>query len=1592
MAVRLNSKFLIIIMLAVCAAGVVVGGLWYLQRRGDVTRHIRAGDEFMERGDYERASQFYGRAVHRMPANMAYLEKMRDAVSRMRPDTNTAAQTAYDLWIGTFSHEASYDSQNPEAHLRLLHELHDGARLISLVSPPGAGRRMWEQIAEAADTMYQRLPETEPKRVYGRLYRGMARVKLHAFLTDDELERAEQDLEAFVEAMPEHDLGWATLIRGKSALAEHWRVADQPRRSEARASQIKGLVAQAYKNVPNGPEVLAARALFLLGERFTDQSIPLSEVHETALRAAELASQMDEPWLLVEIAEIVQLAGVPDAAKVATGIYSAYLERHPEALAHRYFKARIQFRSNDLDGAYATAEDVLRTADLPVGLVSRMRSSLQRMAASLMVDIEHQRWAQAPEEEKPALRKAAEQARDRLLALGADPKADPDMIRADGKVALVNEDFDTAAEKFERLIRDGSNELEILAHASMALERIGQIGLAHERATAAVNNPRSSPWLTFRKGWLEFRMGRLEEASRSISRYLDRVPDDPAALELSRTIAARLSGDQAGVDQVVVAIESAHRAVQAGDYDTARATLRAAMEAVGEDDSRLLLVAARLEMLDGRPEAALPFVQRARAIRPDDPAIRQLQAILDTGDVVAAAKQFIEATQDEPAERSVALVASYRSIAEQERQRATEREAAGDAAGAAKARDIAQRASAAMNAELAVARQLAPNHPQLLETEMAEALAAKNWTRAEEIAERARQHDADQMNGLIFRGRYEYERGRFDQAVRVFQQATELRSFNSMAWRGLALSYMRLGNYREAQRAFEQAYRVNPNDITTVRQYMTMLIQMGEKTRAAQIARTAHQLVPLDIQLREVWLDLEYENGNIIGAITERRRIREQNPRDRRNLMRLAVLLGTSEPTYELIFNADGSRTYTERRWQQLGGSDQRRQLVQLRERWHAESDALVNEVAERDGVDLEVAALRATLQRMRGNPAGGERILREFIDSHDPSEQTAQMYIVLSQYQAEIGNAQTAIGSLRDAVRLQGSSPIGDIAMGNFLFNRGQYEQALAHLEKALAVSYDRAIDLRAIECYANLRQFAKAEERLAKVMAQGEMDYIIAMLQALIAHGQGEDLLAAGKATEAERRFEAQRDALATAERLMPTDPTPHLLRAQSFVQQARRTGQTRLLDDAMRALDRAEQIRPGDVKTVMARVDVHRAQGNDRTAVAELARTLERTPDNLQVRRRLVQLHMELNDRNAAIATVSQAIELYPNLPIWHELLGNLHAMNNTNLVAAAQSYRRAYELARSPALLGKYLGALLSANPPDYATASSVLRNEQAMVSAEPELGAVYAVTLFKTGRGEAGMQQMRASFQQMRAMIATGDRPPADMNLWFQAMNPLFSEQTPAVVEQAVREMADQYPSPVELAWIANYWASRGSAGIGRAIELIHEAIAAIPQENRELTASMNFELGRHALTAGQHEVMVTAFRRVVEIQPDNAIALNNLAFVMAENLKRPQEALPYARRAIELAPRSSHVLDTIGCVYYHLGDHAKASDYLTQALAIEDSALTQFHMARVLAAQGNRQEATNRLEKAKQKNPDPQTLSDINQLLDDIRAGGTGTR
>jgi uncharacterized protein (TIGR03790 family) len=142
-----------------------------------------------------------------------------------------------------------------------------------------------------------------------------------------------------------------------------------------------------------------------------------------------------------------------------------------------------------------------------------------------------------------------------------------------------------------------------------------------------------------------------------------------------------------------------------------------------------------------------------------------------------------------------------------------------------------------------------------------------------------------------------------------------------------------------------------------------------------------------------------------------------------------------------------------------------------------------------------------------------------------------------------------------------------------------------------------------------------------------------------------------------------------------------------------------------------------------------------------------------------------------------------------------------------------------------------------------------------------------------------------------------------------------------------------------------------------------------------LTLALLYEQG------AEYDKAIERYRQVLEIQPDNVVALNNLAYALAVRRKTPKEALPLAEKAYGLAGRNPTVADTLGFIAHLAGDDRRAKGLLAEAIqGAPQIANIRIHAAVVLAALGEKDAAQQELAKALELDPKLAGDDEVQQL------------
>lgn len=468
----------------------------------------------------------------------------------------------------------------------------------------------------------------------------------------------------------------------------------------------------------------------------------------------------------------------------------------------------------------------------------------------------------------------------------------------------------------------------------------------------------------------------------------------------------------------------------------------------------------------------------------------------------------------------------------------------------------------------------------------------------------------------------------------------------------------------------------------------------------------------------------------------------------------------------------------------------------------------------------------------------------------------------------------------------------------------------------------------------------------------------------------------------------------------------------------------GQT---DKAWEDLEHAASIEADNVEVWLARSDFNRAGGRQVEAIADIRRARSLAPDDLDIQKRAISLFLESREhRIEGRGLLEQALELNPQDV---ELrLYKARSMLDEGTVAAIEGAEQILreiaedrpESSQAWVLLGeiaikqgqsdKAMNAALGGlayRPTDKALLLLKARAEAARspVLAVPTLEVLHnldlndvgaalllANTYIRAGEPKKALTLLRKQLNtgdassrrryQIALAVATyknGNKQQAE-NEFDSLVSAEPDDPTPLLeLVQLLKE--DRLWSSVNqkvLSWYREHLEDTDTAvTIARGLLSIDDAQAknaaedilrTILKDDPGCTRAMS-ALAILLQTMGRTGESAILYERLLALEPDNVISINNLAWIMSEEQGKYREALELAQRGLKIAPDYFDLFDTRGVVYYRLGEFEKAAEDFRRCIRFGPSTTpagvtTRFYLAQALAELGEKGQAIAQLNQA----------------------------
>ena len=496
---------------------------------------------------------------------------------------------------------------------------------------------------------------------------------------------------------------------------------------------------------------------------------------------------------------------------------------------------------------------------------------------------------------------------------------------------------------------------------------------------------------------------------------------------------------------------------------------------------------------------------------------------------------------------------------------------------------------------------------------------------------------------------------------------------------------------------------------------------------------------------------------------------------------------------------------------------------------------------------------------------------------------------------------------------------PNARLEVGDFYTHVRQFDRALSEFEQGEKENPKSrpSYQKKRVEVLASLGRTEQAVQLLDEVLRNDPKDPEAMALKATLEIAQPGHQ----PANAAIRRKKAIAD-LENLARKMPANPLLHYNLGRAYL-----AGGHAGLELARAQFAETLRIDPHHMAARLSLAEVELARGENGSAIAQAGQVLSREPANVAALLLRVKAKMNIAEYAQARDDLSSVLAIDPKSNEARLALGQLD-FKEGHLEAAQSEFQALLDAGDAPALVG-LIDCLIGLQRP-----------EQAISMVEHELGK------------QPANQSYRSMLANLLLRVGRHDRAATEFQTLLNS-NP-NSEELYLGLGEAKAMLNDV-------------------AGASAAFQTAR--ILAPSDARPDLDLGILFD---HVQRAGEARL---AYEAALQKQPDNPKALNNLAYLEADQGVDLDQALAYAQRARAALPGDVNVLDTLGLIYIKKNLIDDGLRMLRDAASRRpDNAAFRLHLALAWYQKGDRPMARKELEAARRNKPTDAELSKIQKL------------
>ncbi len=364
-----------------------------------------------------------------------------------------------------------------------------------------------------------------------------------------------------------------------------------------------------------------------------------------------------------------------------------------------------------------------------------------------------------------------------------------------------------------------------------------------------------------------------------------------------------------------------------------------------------------------------------------------------------------------------------------------------------------------------------------------------------------------------------------------------------------------------------------------------------------------------------------------------------------------------------------------------------------------------------------------------------------------------------------------------------------------------------------------------------------------------------------------------------------------------------------------------------DALAQFKRLTQLEPNSAQNYVRMAELQRRLGKLDDAQASLAHAKQLAPDSLEVRYNQALLYEDENRFDDAAKLFADAIASLKGqnggqgnasaLALLYEQLGHAYRRAH-NYPAAIDTFEDMSKL--SPAAAKRAQLLLIDTYRADHQIDRAIALAQKARAESPKDQDLTITLAMLYGEKSETSM-----ATQLLRGLLKGDD---SDQGIYLDIAQVQESGKRFADAEQSAQkaEQLAKEPSDKQSAWLM---------------------LGAIYERQK-----------KYAQAEAQ-------FRKVLDVNPDNAAVLNNYGYMLADRGVRVAEATSMIQRALKVDPNNGAYLDSLGWAYFKQNRLTEAEEYLRKAIERQGNDPTILgHLGDVYLKLGDTQRAAETFERA----------------------------